>query len=60
MKQEVLQELNLMVKKVFKLADKGTIFLDEIGELPLNIQCKFLRVLQEGTIRKIGSTKEEK
>ncbi len=50
-----------MVKKVFfKLADKGTIFLDEIGELPLNIQCKFLRVLQEGTIRKIGSTKEEK
>ncbi|NFD76939.1 AAA family ATPase [Clostridium botulinum] len=43
----------------FKLADKGTIFLDEIGELPLNIQCKFLRVLQEGTIRKIGSTKEE-
>ncbi|NFL57133.1 AAA family ATPase [Clostridium botulinum] len=44
----------------FKLADKGTIFLDEIGELPLNIQCKFLRVLQEGTIRKIGSTKEEK
>ena len=44
----------------FKLANKGTIFLDEIGELPLNIQCKFLRVLQEGTIRKIGSTKEEK
>ncbi len=44
----------------FKLANKGTIFLDEIAELPLNIQCKFLRVLQEGTIRKIGSTKEEK
>ncbi|EJO5348938.1 sigma 54-interacting transcriptional regulator [Clostridium botulinum] len=45
---------------LFKLAHKGTIFLDEIGELPLNIQCKFLRVLQEGTIRKIGSAKEEK
>ncbi|MCC5427015.1 sigma 54-interacting transcriptional regulator [Clostridium botulinum] len=45
---------------LFKLANKGTIFSDEIGELTLNIQSKFLRVLQERTIRKIGSTKEEK
>lgn len=45
---------------LFKIADKGTIFLDEIGELSLSIQAKLLRVLQEGTIRKIGSVLEEK
>ncbi len=45
---------------LFKIADKGTIFLDEIGELSLSLQAKLLRVLQEGTIRKIGSVLEEK
>ncbi|MCT8977649.1 sigma 54-interacting transcriptional regulator [Clostridium sp. CX1] len=45
---------------LFKIADKGTIFLDEIGELSLSLQAKLLRVLQEGTIRKIGSALEEK
>ena len=44
---------------LFKEADGGTIFLDEIGELSLVLQAKLLRVLQEGTIRKIGSNKEE-
>ncbi|MFC3559042.1 sigma-54-dependent transcriptional regulator [Pedobacter jamesrossensis] len=38
----------------FELADGGTIFLDEIGELPLDLQVKFLRVLQEKEIERIG------
>jgi transcriptional regulator with GAF, ATPase, and Fis domain len=37
------------------LADKGSLFLDELGELPLNIQAQFLRLLQEGTYKKVGS-----
>ncbi len=41
----------------FELADKGTIFLDEIGELPLNLQVKLLRVLQEGEFDRLGGTK---
>lgn len=39
----------------FEMANKGTIFLDEIGDMPLHLQTKLLRVLQEGTIEKIGS-----
>jgi DNA-binding NtrC family response regulator len=42
----------------FELADKGTIFLDEVGELPLEIQSKLLRVLESGTIERVGGTKE--
>lgn len=41
----------------FEMANKGTIFLDEIGELPLNIQVKLLRVLQEKNFERIGSSK---
>jgi PAS domain S-box-containing protein len=40
----------------FELADKGTLFLDEIGELPMEVQAKFLRILQEGEFERIGST----
>ena len=41
----------------FERADKGTIFLDEIGELPLDLQAKLLRVLQEGEIERVGGNK---
>lgn len=41
----------------FELADGGTIFLDEIGEMPIDLQSKLLRVLQEGEFERVGGTK---
>ncbi|GLB58579.1 sigma-54 interaction domain-containing protein [Cytobacillus sp. NCCP-133] len=43
-------------KGKFQLADGGTLFLDEIGDMPLNMQVKLLRALQEGEIESVGST----
>ena len=40
----------------FELADGGTVFLDEIGDLPFELQAKLLRVLQEGTFERLGGT----
>ena len=43
---------------LFEVAGNGTLFLDEIGELPLGMQVKLLRALQEKTIRKVGGTED--
>lgn len=47
-------------KGLFEIADKGTLFLDEIGDMPLALQAKLLRVLQEGEIRPIGDNRTKK
>lgn len=44
----------------FALANKGTLFLDEIGDLPLHLQAELLRVIQEGTFKKVGSNTWQK
>ena len=45
---------------LFEVADGGTMFIDELGEMPLSLQPKLLRVLEDGSMRRIGSHKERK
>ena len=44
-------------KGLFEIADKGTLFLDEIGDMPLTMQAKLLRVLEDGIVTPVGSNK---
>ena len=45
---------------LFEIADEGTLFIDEIGELPLGLQPKLLRVLEDGSFRRVGSSRESR
>lgn len=45
---------------LFEVADGGTLFIDELGEMPLSLQPKLLRVLEDGSMRRIGSHRERK
>jgi Nif-specific regulatory protein len=47
-------------KGLFEIADGGTLFLDEVTEMPISLQSKLLRALQEGEIRAIGATQEKR
>src|SRR5262249_57251425 len=42
----------------FQIADHGTLLLDEVGEIPMDLQAKLLRVLQEGTLFPVGSDRQ--
>lgn len=56
--KEAFTGANRGQKGILEVADGGTVFFDEVGELPLNMQVKLLRVLQERTFLRVGGTKE--
>ncbi|MBL8683744.1 MAG: sigma-54-dependent Fis family transcriptional regulator [Myxococcales bacterium] len=59
-KRGAFTDANQDKKGLFEEADSATLFLDEVGELPLSLQVKLLRVLQEGTFRRLGETQDRK
>jgi two-component system response regulator AtoC len=59
-KKGAFTDANADRRGLFEEADGGTLFLDEIGELPLNLQVKLLRALQEESIRRVGDSKDIK
>jgi two-component system response regulator AtoC len=59
-KKGAFTDANADRRGLFEEATGGTLFLDEIGELPLNLQVKLLRALQEETIRRLGDPKDIK
>ena len=59
-KRGAFTDANADKRGLFEEADGGTLFLDEIGELPLALQVKMLRVVQEESIRKLGDTRDTK
>ena len=50
---------NISRKGYFELADSGTLFLDEIGDMPLELQTKLLRVIEDGCVMPVGGTREK-
>ena len=45
---------------LFEIADQGTLFIDEIGELPPSVQPKLLRLLEDGSLRRVGASQERR
>jgi two-component system response regulator AtoC len=59
-KRGAFTDANQDKKGLFEEADGATLLLDEVGELPVSLQVKLLRVLQEGTFRRLGETQDRK